>query len=296
VIEIAVPGEMRQWARDRRRAGRRVAFVPTMGYLHEGHLRLIDRAAAAADDVVVSIYVNPLQFGPGEDFTRYPRDLARDRAAAVRRGTACLFVPATTDMYPREPIVRLSPGALGAHLCGPRRPGHFEGVLTVVAKLFHMTEPDVAVFGRKDAQQAAIVRRLVEDLSLPIEIVVAPIVREADGLALSSRNAYLSVDERTVAPTLSRALEAAHEAFGSGVTAAAELVARTQAAIEREPRFEVEYVEAVDPERLEPVTTATGDTLLALAARLGRTRLIDNIILGRGLAEDDRLAPGASGV
>jgi pantoate--beta-alanine ligase len=295
VIELAVPGAMRQWTRDRKRAGRRVGFVPTMGYLHEGHLRLLDRAARVADDVVVSIYVNPLQFGPGEDFRRYPRDLVRDRAAAARRGTACLFVPATTDMYPREPIVRLTPGALAAHLCGPRRPGHFEGVLAVVAKLFHMIEPDVAVFGRKDAQQAVIVRRLVEDLSLPIEIVVAPIVREADGLALSSRNAYLSAEERAVAPTLSRALQAAHAAFAGGMTAAAELVARAERMIEDEPRFRLEYVEAVDPERLESVTTAQPDTLLALAARLGPTRLIDNIILGRGLAEDDVLTPGQSG-
>jgi pantoate--beta-alanine ligase len=289
VIEIAVPDVMRQWARDRKQNARRVAFVPTMGYLHEGHLRLIDRAAALADDVVVSIYVNPLQFGPGEDFARYPRDLARDRA-----GAACLFVPATTDMYPREPVVRLSPGVLGAHLCGPRRPGHFEGVLTVVAKLFHMTEPDVAVFGRKDAQQAVMVRRLVEDLSLPIEIVVAPIVREADGLALSSRNAYLSADERASAPTLSRALEAAHQAFVGGVTSAAELETGARQRIEREPRFQVEYVEVVDPERLQPVATAQADTLLALAVRLGSTRLIDNIILGRGLAEDERLAAGTT--
>ena len=286
---------MRRWVRDRKRAGRRIGCVPTMGYLHEGHLRLVDRAARVADDVVVSIYVNPLQFGPGEDFTRYPRDLARDRAAAARRGAACLFVPGTKDMYPREPVVRLSPGALGAHLCGPRRPGHFEGVLTVVAKLFNMIEPDVAVFGRKDAQQAVIVRRLVEDLALPVDVVVAPIVREADGLALSSRNAYLSTEQRGVAATLSRALEAAHTAFVSGVTAAAELVARARGLIEREPRFTVEYVEAVDPERLEPVSTASADTLLALAARLGPTRLIDNIVLGPGLAEDDRLAAGTSG-
>jgi pantoate--beta-alanine ligase len=296
VIEIAAPGEMRQWSRDRKRAGRRVGFVPTMGFLHEGHLRLVDRAARLAEDVVVSIYVNPLQFGPGEDFARYPRDLARDRAAASGRGASCLFLPATEEMYPREPIVRLTPGALGEHLCGPRRPGHFEGVLTVVAKLFHMVEPDVAVFGRKDAQQSVIVRRMVADLSLPLEIVVAPIVREADGLALSSRNAYLSGAQRAVAPTLSRALQAAHEAFAAGETAAAELVARAQALVEAEPQFRLEYVEAVDPERLEPVTTARADTLLALAARLGPTRLIDNIVLGRGLAEDDRLpvdAPGA---
>ncbi len=295
MIELAAPGDMRRWTRDRKRAGRRVSFVPTMGYLHEGHLRLVDRAERAADEVVVSIYVNPLQFGPGEDFARYPRDLARDRAAAAGRGASCLFVPATEDMYRREPVVRLTPGALGAHLCGPWRPGHFEGVLTVVAKLFHMVEPDVAVFGRKDAQQAVIVRRLVEDLSLPVEIVVAPIVREADGLALSSRNAYLNVAERAAAPTLSRALQAAHEAFTSGVTAAAELVARARQMIEQEPRVALEYVEAVDPERLEPVTTAGADTLLALAARLGPTRLIDNIILGRGLAEDDVLAADSAG-
>jgi pantoate--beta-alanine ligase len=295
VIEITDPRQMRQWSRGQKRIGTSVGFVPTMGYLHEGHLHLIERARMAVDKVVVSIYVNPIQFGPSEDFNRYPRDLPRDRSAAAERGAACLFVPLTRDMYPREPEVRLVPGALGAHLCGPWRPGHFEGVLTVVAKLFHVVEPDVAVFGRKDAQQAAIVRRMVEDLNLPVEILVAPIVREPDGLALSSRNAYLSSEERVVAPLLSRALEAAHQAYVAGVTDPKQLVRTVRLVVEREPRFRLEYVEAVDQEGLVPVTAATDETLLALAARLGPTRLIDNIVLGRGIVGDEVLGSEGEG-
>lgn len=291
MIEIADPPQMRAWSRDRRRAARRVGLVPTMGYLHEGHLRLIDRGHSRADDVVVSVFVNPLQFGPAEDFGRYPRDLARDRSLAAARGVDCLFVPGIEAVYPQQPIVQVLPGSLGDHLCGPWRPGHFEGVLIVVAKLFHLVEPDVAVFGRKDAQQAILVRRMVSDLSFSVEVVVAPTVREADGLALSSRNAYLSAEERRVAPALSQGLAAAHEAFRQGVAAAAEVVAEVRRVVEREPLIRLEYVEAVDPNTLAPVSRVADDTVLALAARLGGTRLIDNVVLGEGLAGDDFLAP-----
>ncbi len=287
MIEIVEPREMLAWSRDRRRAGRRLGFVPTMGFLHEGHLRLMDRARRAADELVVSVFVNPLQFGPQEDLARYPRDLARDRELARMRGVDCLFVPSSEAMYPTPPLVRVVPGNLARHLCGPWRPGHFEGVLTVVAKLFHIVEPDVAVFGRKDAQQAIIVQRMVSDLSLPLEVVVAPTVREADGLALSSRNTYLTPEERRAAPALSRGLAAAHAAFRTGVSVAAELVAKARRVVEGEPSLRLEYVEAVDPVNLAPVRTATRDTLLALAARLGATRLIDNILLGEGLDTDD---------
>jgi len=289
VIEIADPRGMRAWSRDRRRAARRVGFVPTMGYLHEGHLRLIDRARRASDDVVVSVFVNPLQFGPAEDFSRYPRDLPRDRSLASARRTDCLFVPAPPAVYPELPVVRVLPGSLGDHLCGPWRPGHFEGVLTVVAKLFHLVEPDVAVFGRKDAQQALMIRRMVADLDFPVEIVVAPTVRETDGLALSSRNAYLTAEERRAAAALSRGLAAAHDGFKQGATAVADVVGEVRHVVEREPLLRLEYVEAVDPNTLAPVTLVAGDTLLALAARAGATRLIDNIVLGDGLAGDDRL-------
>ncbi len=287
MIEIAEPREMLAWSRDRHRAGRRLGFVPTMGFLHEGHLRLMDRARRGADELVVSLFVNPLQFGPNEDLARYPRDLTRDRELAQERGADCLFVPGSEAMYPVQPRVRVVPGSLAEHLCGPWRPGHFEGVLTVVAKLFHMVEPDLAVFGRKDAQQAIIAQRMVHDLSFPVEVVVAPTVREADGLALSSRNAYLSPEERRAAPALSRGLAAAHAAFRTGVSIAAELVAKVRRVVESEPLIRLEYVEAVDPVNLAPVRTARGDTLLALAARLGTTRLIDNVVMGEGLDGDD---------
>jgi len=289
VIEIADPRQMRAWSRDRRAAARRVGLVPTMGYLHEGHLRLIDRARRVSDDVVVSVFVNPLQFAPTEDFGRYPRDLPRDRSLVSARGAECLFVPGPDAVYPQQPVVRLLPGSLGDHLCGPWRPGHFAGVLTVVAKLFHLVEPDVTVFGRKDAQQAVIIRRMVSDLDFPLEIIVAPTVREADGLALSSRNAYLIAEERRAAPALSLGLTAAHDAFRKGVTAAADVVAEVRRVVERERLLRLEYVEAVDPDTLAPVGRVAGDTLLALAARVGSTRLIDNIILGDGLAGDEWL-------
>lgn len=286
---------MRDWSRRQRAAGRRVGFVPTMGYLHEAHLRLVDRARELADLVVLSIFVNPLQFGPAEDFERYPRDLERDRALAAGRGVDCLFVPAGQDMYPQTPIVRVVPGSLANHLCGPRRPGHFEGVLTVVAKLFHLVEPDIAVFGRKDAQQAVIVRHMVEDLNFPVVIHVAPTVREPDGLALSSRNTYLNAEERKAAPALARALDAAHRAFQEGVRDAPALCDLVREMLSREPLIEVEYVEAVDPRSLEPVSAARADTLLALAARIGRTRLIDNIVLGAGIGGDEILGGQRSG-
>ena len=286
MIEIAAPREMLGWSRERHRAGRRVGLVPTMGFLHEGHLRLMDQALRGADDLVVSVFVNPLQFGPQEDLARYPRDLARDRELARARGTACLFLPGEQAMYPVTPAVQVVPGGLGRHLCGPWRPGHFEGVLTVVAKLFHLVEPDVAVFGRKDAQQALMVQRMVQDLNFPVDVVVAPTVREADGLAMSSRNAYLSAEQRRAAPVLSRGLGAAHAAFQGGVTAAADLIANVRATVESEPLVRLQYVEAVDPVSLTPVAVAARDTVLALAAHMGGTRLIDNIVLGDGLGSD----------
>jgi pantoate--beta-alanine ligase len=286
---------MRAWSRNRRAAGARIGFVPTMGALHEGHLRLVDRAREHSDSVVMSVFVNPLQFGPGEDFERYPRALEQDRGLAAGRDVDCLFVPEAAAMYPAPAEVRIIPGELAAHLCGPWRPGHFEGVLTVVAKLFHLVEPDVAVFGRKDAQQAVLIRQMVQTLNLPVTIVVAPIVREPDGLALSSRNAYLKPAERRAATLLSKALGAAHGAFGAGTTDPAALVDTAHRVLVTDPAIRPEYVEAVHPESLQPVAVAGGDTLLAVAVRLGTTRLIDNIILGQGVAVDELLsAPAAS--
>src|SRR5712692_7201823 len=213
---LSSPKEMRDWSRAERARGRRIGFVPTMGFLHEGHLRLVGRAKQRADRVAMSIFVNPLQFSPAEDLAQYPRDLERDRTLAAERGVDCLFVPDTAVMYPTEPLVRISPGPMADVLEGAIRPGHFAGVLTVVAKLFHVVEPDVAVFGRKDFQQATLVRRMVADLDVPVEIVVAPTTRELDGLALSSRNTYLSADERRSALALSRALRGIEQAWRGG--------------------------------------------------------------------------------
>lgn len=288
MIEIADPARMRAWSRQTRAAGRRIGLVPTMGFLHEGHLRLVDRARERADAVVVSVFVNPIQFGPGEDYAGYPRDPTRDRATLAARGVDCLFGPDASAMYPELPAVRVEPGALADTLCGPRRPGHFAGVLTVVAKLFHLVEPDVAVFGRKDAQQAIVIRRMVADLSFATEIDVAPTVREPDGLAMSSRNTYLTPAERQAAPAIARALDAAHQAFRQGTRDAPALLGVVRETVGREPAIQLEYAEAVDPACLRPVTIADRETIVAVAARVGSARLIDNIVLGDGTAADPR--------
>ncbi len=282
--ELTNPAEMRAWSRAERARGRRIGFIPTMGFLHDGHLQLVARAAARVDRTVLSVFVNPLQFGPGEDFATYPRDLARDRGLAAAAGVACLFVPDTGALYPREPQVRVHPGPLGDTLEGTARPGHFGGVLTVVAKLFHLVEPDLAVFGRKDYQQATLVRRMARDLDFALEVDVAPTVRELDGLALSSRNAYLSGDERRAALALSRALRAVEQAWRGGEAASAALVRRGQEAL-AVPGVSPEYVALVDG-ALRPVARADARTAVLVAARVGATRLIDNVVLGEGVAAD----------
>jgi pantoate--beta-alanine ligase len=290
VIELATIREMRAWSRAHRARGERIGLVPTMGFLHEGHFRLVDRARAATDAAVLSVFVNPTQFGPTEDFAGYPRDLDRDRAGAAARAVACLFAPSVDELYPRPGVVTVAPGALADHLCGPRRPGHFSGVLTVVAKLLHIVEPDVAVFGRKDAQQAQLIRRMVADLDLPVKIDIAPTTREADGLALSSRNVYLAADQRRAAGAIPRALDAGHRAWARGAGRADVVVAAVRETLAAEPAITAEYVEAVDPDTLRPVSTVGPDTLLALAVRIGGTRLIDNVILEQGTASDARVA------
>ena len=282
--EVAEPAELRAWVAGRRAAGERVAFVPTMGFLHEGHLRLVDEARRRADRVVMSIFVNPLQFAPTEDLDRYPRDLPRDRALAGDRGVDLLFVPSAATMYPPGSETRVIPGATAERWEGASRPGHFAGVLTVVAKLFNLVQPDVACCGQKDIQQATLVRRMVLDLDMPVEVVVVPTAREADGLALSSRNVYLSAAERAEALGLSAALRAAHEAWRAGVRSAAEIERRARARLEVHPGIAVEYIAVVDPGTLAPVEGVDERTVVALAGRVGRTRLIDNIILGRGIA------------
>ena len=284
MVELTIPGDMRAWSRAERGRGRRVGFVPTMGFLHEGHLRLVDRVRERADRVVLSVFVNPLQFGPAEDFAAYPRDLERDRVRAAERGVDCLFAPPTDALYPAEPLVRVSPGPMADVLEGAARPGHFAGVLTVVAKLFHIVEPDIAVFGRKDFQQAMLVQRMVADLDLGLEIDVAPTVRELDGLALSSRNAYLKGDDRRAALALSRALRAVEQAWRGGDADPKALALRGMDVL-RAPGVKPEYVALVD-DRLRPVARADARTVVAVAARVGTTRLIDNVVLGEGVAAD----------
>src|SRR5881397_777006 len=268
--ELASLKEMRAWSRTERARGRRVGFVPTMGFLHEGHLRLVDRAKERTDGVVMSIFVNPLQFGPAEDLAQYPRDLERDRQLAGERGVDCLFVPDTAAMYPAEPLVRVSPGPMADPLEGAARPGHFAGVLTVIAKLFHIVEPDIAVFGRKDFQQAMMVRRLAADLDFGLEIDVAPTVRELDGLALSSRNTYLKGDDRRAALALSRALRAVEQAWRSG-EADPKALERRGMAVLNAPGVTPEYLALVD-DQLRAVARADARTVVAIAARVGATR------------------------
>lgn len=283
MLELVTVPDIRGWVRARRREGRRIALVPTMGYLHEGHLTLVDVARRRADAVVMTIFVNPLQFGPGEDLARYPRDLTRDRRLAEERGVDALFVPSEAVMYPASPDIRIVPGRPAERWEGAARPGHFAGVLTVVAKLFHLTEPDVACFGRKDVQQSVLIRQMVRELDWPIELVVVPTVREADGLALSSRNAYLDPEQRRQAAALSGALREAHAAWQGGERTAAQIEARMRRHLAAFPQVQVEYIAVAEPESLAPVTEVRGDTVVALAARVGPTRLIDNIVLAEGV-------------
>jgi pantoate--beta-alanine ligase len=257
--------------------GPTVALVPTMGALHEGHRSLLRRAREVADQTVVSIFVNPLQFAPGEDLDRYPRPLEADLAMCADEGVALAFVPSRAEMYPREPVVRVVAGPMGQRFEGASRAGHFDGVLTVVAKLFGLIRPDVAVFGRKDAQQLALVRAMVVDLDLPVRIEGAALIRDADGLALSSRNVYLTVDQRISAQSLSRALRkgirvAADGAGPGGIIAAAREV------LDRENGVETDYVALVDPDTFDDVDAGgtVRQAVLAVAARVGATRLIDN--------------------
>lgn len=272
---------LRDLVRERRAAGASVALVPTMGALHEGHLALVRRARELADVVIVSVFVNPLQFGPGEDLDRYPRTLDADLAALTGLGVEAVFAPTVAEMYPDGPSsTRVTAGAVGTLYEGASRPGHFDGMLTVVSKLFHIVQPDVACFGQKDAQQVHLVRRMVRDLDMPLAIEVVPTVREADGLALSSRNRYLSASDRQAALTLSEALRAAADAAPQG---AAEVLAEAEGAFGAHEAVQPEYLVVVDPETLLPVESdASGPALVLVAARVGATRLIDNALITLG--------------
>jgi pantoate--beta-alanine ligase len=268
--------EMQRWSDSARRDGNRIAFVPTMGALHEGHLTLVDRARQHADLVVASVFVNPAQFGPNEDFDRYPRDLEADAAMLHDRGVAALFAPNRDGMYPDGFRTTVHVAELGGMLEGGARPTHFDGVTLIVTKLFHAVRPDVAVFGRKDAQQAIIIRRMTRDLDFGTEIVVAPTVRERDGLAMSSRNRYLSSEEREAALALPRALKAGFEAYRDGERNARAVVKMMRAIIESEPRVRLDYIDAVSTGSLEPVERLGAGTLAAGAVYVGSTRLLDN--------------------
>jgi pantoate--beta-alanine ligase len=273
---IRDPGVMRERAEDLRRDGRVIAVVPTMGALHEGHLELLRNARKRADIVILTIFVNPTQFGPNEDLAKYPRDEAGDLEKARACGLDLAFCPAASAMYPAGAQTFIEVRELQQPMCGARRPGHFAGVATIVAKLFHLTKPHVAVFGEKDYQQLAVIRRMVRDLDFGIEIVAQPIIREADGLAMSSRNAYLSADARQTALGLSRGLAAAEALVRSGERDAATLVAAAQAQL---TGTRIDYVELRDAIELTAVTTLEAPALLAIAAFVGTTRLIDNRVL-----------------
>jgi pantoate--beta-alanine ligase len=269
---------VRAWTASQRRAGRRIAFVPTMGALHRGHARLIEEARKAADSVAVSIFVNPLQFDRQDDLERYPRTLEADLRICSDLSVDVAFVPRAEDMYPEPPVCTVEVRHLTDRLCGRFRPGHFAGVATVVTKLFQIVQPDSAYFGEKDAQQLAIIRRLVADLNLPVTIVGVPTVREADGVALSSRNARLTPDERQRAPVLIEALRAAGRAIAAGDRDARGVERLAAAAIPQDGALRLEYLEVVDPSALQPVDTITGPVLVAAALWIGNTRLIDNLL------------------
>jgi len=263
------------------RHAQRVGLVPTMGALHQGHMSLVRAAKAQTDYVVVSLFVNPLQFGPNEDLAKYPRTFDHDRALLEEEGVDLLFAPSEAEMYPARAFTFVNVEGLSERLDGRSRPGHFRGVVTVVSKLFHIIEPDLAFFGQKDAAQVAIIRRMVRDLNLPVEIVVCPIVREPDGLAMSSRNAYLYPDQRKQALVLSRALRRVEELFAKGERDAAKLEAAGRQVVAEEPAVRLDYLAIVDPDSLEPVSPAAPGALVAVAAYVGGTRLIDNVILSQ---------------
>jgi len=277
---IEDPDGMRSLSSELRRQSKTIAFVATMGFLHEGHLSLMRRAHAMADVTVVSIFVNPTQFGPTEDLDQYPRDLDGDLAKAASCEVEVAYVPNVQKMYAKEFQTYVSVTDLSLPLCGASRPGHFRGVATVVTKLFNVVQPDIAVFGRKDYQQLKVIERMVRDLDMGIRVEAGPIVREADGLAMSSRNSYLTESQRRQATCLVRGMKKTQLAFDAGQRSVERLVAIARSVIEREPDARVDYVEVRDAETLAPLTRVEGRAVMALAVFFGTTRLIDNVVLG----------------
>ena len=270
---------LRAESRAARVAGKRIGFVPTMGALHDGHLSLIRAAKSRCDLVVASIFVNPTQFGPNEDLAKYPRTFERDCQLLEKENADLLFAPTVEEMYPQDAVTWVTVEGLSEKLDGRSRPGHFRGVTTVVAKLFHIVDPDIAFFGQKDAAQVAIIRRMVRDMKFPVEIVACPIVREPDGLAMSSRNAYLDSSQRKAALVLSRALWEVERKYKSGERDTNTLIEHGKQLIAREPAARLDYLELVNADTLDPVAQATPGTMVAVAAYVGNTRLIDNLLL-----------------
>ena len=279
MLTLKTIAAMREEVRALKKAGRTIGFVPTMGFLHEGHLSLVRASKEAADATVVSIFVNPTQFGPREDFARYPRDPARDSALLFEEGTDVLFAPEAEDMYPSGYCTFVEVEGLQDKLCGKTRPGHFRGVCTVVLKLFEIVRPDAAFFGQKDAQQALILKKMTADLNLGVRIEVRPIVRESDGLAMSSRNKYLSRDKRRAAVVLNRSLAEAEASIRAGERRPEAVIGLIRGLIARQPAARIDYVEIVDAGTLEPAPDAGPGRLIALAVYFGATRLIDNLIV-----------------
>jgi pantoate--beta-alanine ligase len=272
--------EMKKFSEEMREKKKTIGFVPTMGYLHEGHLSLVRRARAENDVVVVSIFVNPTQFGPNEDYERYPRDFERDRKLLERENVDCVFHPSVEEMYPPDFSTFVEETKLSKPLCGRSRPGHFQGVCTVVTKLFNIVKPHRAYFGQKDAQQFRVLRRMVRDLNMDVEMIECPIVREPDGLAMSSRNVYLTPEERKQALALYQSLKIAENLFLNGERDAVKIKEAMINHLSRFDRVKIDYVEIVDEETLEPVEKIDRKVIVAVAAWVGKARLIDNTILG----------------
>lgn len=272
---------MKDFSKAEQRAGHRVGFVPTMGALHEGHLSLVRAARVQCDVVVVSIFVNPTQFGPNEDLAKYPRNFEQDKTMLQREHVSAIFYPSVEEMYPAGATTWVTVDGLSERLDGRSRPGHFRGVTTVVSKLFNIVQPELAFFGQKDAAQVAVIRKMVRDLNFDVQIVVCPIVREQDGLAMSSRNAYLTAQQRKQALVLCRSLEQVQRLHEQGENSAEKLIAAGKQVIEQEPAVRLDYFEVVDPDTLEQVSDAGKGALVAVAAYVGATRLIDNLLIGK---------------
>jgi pantoate--beta-alanine ligase len=279
MLTLSSPTELTRLTREAHRTGKRVGFVPTMGALHEGHLSLVRAARSQSDVAIASIFVNPTQFGPTEDLARYPRMLAKDSAMLAAEKVDCLFAPSVEEMYPAGAAAWVNVEGLSDKLDGGPRPGHFRGVTTVVAKLFNIVQPDLAFFGQKDAAQVAVIRKMVRDLHFATEIVVCPIVREADGLAMSSRNAYLTAEDRRRAAIIYRSLRRVQALADQGEMNSARLAAAGREIMAEEPSVRIDYYEVVNPDTLDPVADVTRGALVAAAAYVGNTRLIDNVML-----------------